>query len=424
MQTRLVILTVALLLGSRSGSAQTPQTPQPPQSQPPVPTSLFTGTLDVGGLFTTVEGDQARYERYRDARDGVYSTFSLNRASDSYLFDANAVHVGYRDQRYAASVESRRVNAAFQWVSLPLNYSFLTRTPYVTNGNTLTLDDNAQRAVQGPSIAPADGTAVGVPCAPGAAPASCSTPALAAQALANRSIYNSIASAFDLRQQRNTGQFAMNYMPTRAIDVNAGFQSWGRDGQQPWGASFAFNNAVEVPKPLDDRTNNVSLAASWAKPRGMFRVGWDGSWFTNHNKSLVWDNPIFLTDFNNGLLPPNGPYDPNGYSNGNGPAQGRESTAPNNVMQVVSAIGLYKMPRRTTLNGTIQLTSQKQDEALIPFTINSVINSPVVFAAFPHIAQLPRPTAEAEARGINTLINLTSRTAAEKRARTATATLR
>ena len=135
MRTRLVILTVALLLGSRLGSAQTPQTPQPPQtpqSQPPVPTSLFTGTFDVGGLFTTVEGDKARYERYRDARDGVYSTFSLNRASDSYLFDANAVHVGYRDQRYAASVESRRVNAAFQWVSLPLNYSFLTRTPYAS----------------------------------------------------------------------------------------------------------------------------------------------------------------------------------------------------------------------------------------------------------------------------------------------------
>jgi hypothetical protein len=412
MRTKLVTLTLALLLTSRLGSAQTPQTPQPPQtpqSQPPVPTSLFTGTFDVGGLFTTTEGDKARYERYRDARDGVYSTFSLNRASDSYLFDANAVHVGYRDQRYAASVESRRVNAAFQWVSLPLNYSFLTRTPYVTNGNTLTLDDNAQRAVQGPTIAPADGSAVGVPCAPGGPPASCSTPALAAQALANRSIYNSIASVFDLRQQRNTGAFALNYTPTRAIDLNAGFQSWSRHGQQPWGASFAFNNAVEVPKPLDDRTNDVSLAASWAKPQGMFRVGWDGSWFTNHFKSLVWDNPIFLTDFNNGLLPPNGPYDPSGYSNGNGPAQGRESTAPNNVMQVVSAIGLYKMPRRTTLNGTIQLTSQKQDEALIPFTINSVINSPVVFAAFPHIAQLPRPTAEAEARGINALINLSSR---------------
>jgi len=140
----------------------------------------------------------------------------------------------------------------------------------------------------------------------------------------------------------------------------------------------------------------------------LFRVGWDGSWFTNHMKSLVWDNPIRITDFNNGLLPPSGPYDPSGYSNGNGPAQGRESTAPNNMMHVVSATGLYKMRGRTTLNGTVQLTSQTQDDALIPFTINSAINSPAVFAAFPHIAQLPRSTAQAEAKGINTLINLSS----------------
>ncbi|HEY5618905.1 MAG TPA: MtrB/PioB family outer membrane beta-barrel protein [Vicinamibacterales bacterium] len=406
MRNRFVILTAALLLASRLGYGQTPQAPQ---TQPQAPPSPFIGTVDVGGLFTTTDGDEARYERYRDTRDGLYSSFSLNRESGSYLFDANATHVGYRDQRYNASLRSRKVNGTFQWVSLPLNYSYLARTPYVTSGNTLTLDDSAQRAVQGPTNATTDGTAVGVPCAPGAPPASCSTPALAAQAKANRSIYNSLASTFDLRQERNTAAAALNYAATRAIDVDARFLSSGRDGQQPWGASFAFNNAIELPKPLDDRTNDLSLGASWANPRGMFRVGWDGSWFTNHMKSLVWDNPIRITDFNNGLLPPSGPYDPSGYSNGNGPAQGRESTAPNNMMHVVSATGLYKMRGRTTLNGTVQLTSQTQDDALIPFTINSAINSPAVFAAFPHIAQLPRSTAQAEAKGINTLINLSSR---------------
>ena len=53
--------------------------------------------------------------------------------------------------------------------------------------------------------------------------------------------------------------------------------------------------------------------------------------------SLVWDYPTFLTDFNNGLPPPNGPYNPSGYSNGNGPAQGRDSTAPSNMTNAVSA---------------------------------------------------------------------------------------
>ena len=57
----------------------------------------------------------------------------------------------------------------------------------------------------------------------------------------------------------------------------------------------------------------------------MVRLAWDGSFFSNQFDTLVWDNPIRATDFNNGLLPPDGPYDPNGYSNGNGPAQGRMS---------------------------------------------------------------------------------------------------
>lgn len=80
-------------------------------------------------------------------------------------------------------------------------------------------------------------------------------------------------------------------------------------------------------------------------------------------------------------------------------------------MHVVSATALYRLPGRTTLNGTAQLTSQNQDETLIPWTINSVINTPGVFAAFPHLAQLPRSTAQGEARGINTLVNLSTRPA-------------
>jgi hypothetical protein len=141
----------------------------------------------------------------------------------------------------------------------------------------------------------------------------------------------------------------------------------------------------------------------------MFRVAWDGSWFTNHNSALVWDNPIRITDFNNGLAPPNGPFDPNGYSNGNGPAQGRMALAPNNMMNVVSGTGMYKLRGRTTVNGTLQLTSQIQDEDLIPWTINPLLSTPAVVASFPHLAALPRQTAEAEAQGINALINVSSR---------------
>jgi hypothetical protein len=407
MRIRSVVLTAALLLPtSRPAVAQTPQAPGTPAQ---TPVSVFTGNVDFGAQFTGVDGDEARYERYRDDRDGVYSTIRLSREGTRYLFDANAFHIGYRDQRYNAAFLSPRLNVTFNFASLPLNFDYETRTPFDGEGGVLSLPDSAQAAVQGPTNATTDGTAVGVPCAPGAAPAACGNPAQAAQAKANRSIYNNFADTFDLRHRRDNAVVAVNAMPTRALDVDARFLSSMRKGDQPWGASFAFNDAVELPQPLDQRTNDVSVGTTWASERTMFRVAWDGSWFANSIHSLTFDNPIRLTDFNNGLAPPNGPYDPNGYSNGNGPAFGRQAMAPDNTMQVVSATAMRKLRGRTTVNGTVQFTNQRQDDALIPWTTNTLITTPQVLAAFPHLAQLPRQTAEAEAQGINALANLSSR---------------
>jgi len=400
-------LIAALLLLPHPALAQAPQ---------PVQSEATTGTADIGPMFTTTKGDEARYERYRDLRDGAYTSLGLNRESSSYLFNATAWHIGYRDQRYNVEYMRPRLTFGFNWISLPLNYSYLTRTAYVTNGTTLTLPDSAQAAVQGPTNAAADGTAVGVPCAPGAPPAGCGTVALAAQAKLNRSIYDSLANPFDLRQIRRTAGFAANYALTSAVDLDARFISSTRDGQQPWNASFAFNNAVELPQPIDQRTNDVSVGASWSNPRGMFRLGWDGSWFTNHNQVLVWDNPIRITNFTNGssvfncpVTGASGPWDCSGYSNGNGPAQGREALAPSNMMNVISAVAMYKLAARTTLNGTLQLTNQRQDADLIPWTINSVIDQPATFNNFPHLANLPRSSADAEAQGVNALINFSTR---------------
>jgi MtrB/PioB family decaheme-associated outer membrane protein len=411
MRKRLVTVAAALLLASRPGFAQASQQTPPPAAPAAAAETPLSGTVDVGGQFTTTDGDEARFERYRDSRSGLYSTFRLNKETASSLFSAEAFHVGYRDQRYAASFVGPKLNATFNFTGIPLNYSYITRTPYTTNGTTLTLPDSIQAAVQGPTNATNDGTAVGVPCAPGAPPAACSTPAQLAQVKAFGTSYNAVAKQFDLEHLRNNTNVGLTYSISRAFDVDANYQASMRSGTQPWGASFAFNNAIELPKPLDERTDDVTLGLSWSNPKSTFRVGWDGSWFTNHLHDLVWDNPIRISDFSNGLVPPLGPYDPSGYSNGNGPALGRMALAPDNMMNVVSATGLYKLATRTTVNGTVQVSQQKQNDTLIPWTINSLIATPLVYAAFPHISALPRTTAEAEAMGLNTLLNLSSRVA-------------
>src|SRR5215216_4214253 len=161
MRNTFVTLTAALLLIPRTGLAQAPSPPQS-QVQAPTPGSTlpFTGVVDFGALFTNTTGDTARFERYRDARDGLFSSLRVNRQTDVFLFAADAQHIGYRDQRYEVSYTRPKLDFGFNFTGQPLNYSYITRTPYTSDGSTLTLDDNAQRAVQGPTFATNDGSAV------------------------------------------------------------------------------------------------------------------------------------------------------------------------------------------------------------------------------------------------------------------------
>ncbi len=185
------------------------------------------------------------------------------------------------------------------------------------------------------------------------------------------------------------------------VGFNVAFTSTHKSGNQPYGMSFAFNNANELPMPIDNRTNDISAGVEYVRPKGMVRVAWDGSFFDNKIKEVVWDNPLRLTDTN--------PYDPSGYSNGNGPATGRMSMPPSNSMNTVSGTGLYKVGRNTNVNGMVSFTAMNQNDQLIPWTTNGAINNPTVLAQFPGLQALPRQTAEASVHGVNAMFNLTSR---------------
>jgi MtrB/PioB family decaheme-associated outer membrane protein len=114
----------------------------------------------------------------------------------------------------------------------------------------------------------------------------------------------------------------------------------------------------------------------------MLRVAYTGSWFDNHDDTLVWDSPLRLDD-----------------SADDGPGHGRMSLWPSNSAQTLSFAGYTKLARRTQLTGFVSFGTWNNDETLQPFTIN---------AALPQIP-LPRDTAEAEASIFSTNLNLVSR---------------
>ena len=371
MRNTLMISTVLLLCAAPLAQAQDAAAPQP------------AGVVDFGLRAGTMDGDAARYERFRDLRNGAFSRVQFGKTTDQVMLSLLATNIGYRDQHYEANYTNgtSTLNAFFD--STPLNYSYLTSTPWreVQTG-VFTLDADARLRVQNRSTG-----VVGVP-------------ANAAQ-LATPSIFRSFAQQLDLQTRRDTigGRYAYDF--TQQLGMNVAVTSTGKTGNQPFGMSFSFNNANELPMPIDNRTNDLSAGLEYVRPEGMVRVAWDASFFTNRIKEVLWDNPLRATDTN--------PIDASGYSNGNGPAFGRMSVPPSNSMNTVSTTGLYKMPGHTTINGIVSFTAMNQNDPLIPWTTNGVINSAATLASWPGLRALPRATAEASVHGVNAMFNFTSR---------------
>ena len=127
MRIRLSIVSAALVLASATfATAQTtPSAPAPSQ-----------GTIELGGLFGSTDGDEARYERYRDTRNGVFSDIRFTKDTDKYLFELKGYHIGYRDQSMRLGYDNGRLRFSAMWDSLPLNYMYGAITPFAGTGTS------------------------------------------------------------------------------------------------------------------------------------------------------------------------------------------------------------------------------------------------------------------------------------------------
>jgi MtrB/PioB family decaheme-associated outer membrane protein len=313
------------------------------QTEPPQ-----VGSFDAGVRVSEVDGNAARFQRYRDLRDGGFlENFRYRRDVDDWLFRATFAHIGYRDQRYEADFNQfGKVKAYFQWDQIPLYYSADTETPYLpTAPGLFELNDETQ--------------------------------------LANSlAVVAATAGPLDLRHRRDVARFGVLVSPASQLDLSLNVSSSRREGQMQWSGTFGFNTAVELPAPIDQRTTDMNAAAEWGDERGSVRLQYDGSWFTNQVQTLVWDNPLRLTD-----------------SPTAGSGRGRMALWPDSTMNAVSVTGAVRLPARSRATAYLSLGAWNQDEDLLPFTINSAI------APIP----LDRPTAEAKAQITAVNLNYSSR---------------
>jgi MtrB/PioB family decaheme-associated outer membrane protein len=313
------------------------------------------GNVDFGGHFSDINGDEARFQRYRDLRNGpTVDNFLFSRRGESWTLNTSATKMGYRDQRYTGEYRLvGKVKASFDWNQIPLFISGDTRTLFSeSQPGVFRLPDTLQAANEARVTTIRD--------------------------------YASQAANLDLRHRRDTGKFDFVYMANPEVDVKFNVTSATRTGAMQWYAPFGFSNVTELPLPLDQRTTDANALLEWASPKGYLSVGWDGSWFNNSIETLVWDNPLKITDSNYSSA----------YSDGRGSSQGRMALWPDSTQQYIHGTASYATPGRGRVTGYLAIGQSKQNSALLPHTIN---------ASIPDIP-LDRPTAEAEIR--NTLVNL------------------
>lgn len=145
-----------------------------------------------------------------------------------------------------------------------------------------------------------------------------------------------------------------------------------KDGLQPYAGGFLTLSTV-LPAPIDYQTDLIQASTAYTAANWQARLGYYGSFFSNANPLLQWDNPF------NPLVA--------------GADQGVLARPPDNDFHQFSLAGNYRWGRSTRLTGNIALGKATQNEPFAPYTVNT------------QLAGTPLPAASADARLDSTLFS-------------------
>jgi MtrB/PioB family decaheme-associated outer membrane protein len=208
--------------------------------------------IELKGLLADVGGSEAKFNEYRDIRDGLYGRFHLIYDSD-YFVGLRASDIGYDTQSYG--LEGGKLGAFkyhFFYSEIPHNFTFGAKSFYSGIGT-----DSLTYPVHPPS------TDV------------------------------SIWSDFDYSLERESYGGGIRLDMIKPFYVDASFSREDRDGIKPTAAAGTSPGgiAIELPEPVDYKTDTLKLEAGYAKKPLFVSVSYLYSRFENENENLRFRNP-------------------------------------------------------------------------------------------------------------------------------------
>ncbi len=164
------------------------------------------------------------------------------------------------------------------------------------------------------------------------------------------------AHTIDLFLVRDRFNAGFDWMSLGPLTFNADFGYEHREGDRPYGATFGFSNAIEIPEPINYDTYNVKAGAEYAEKFLYANVSYSHSSFDNNMQSVTYDNPFLYSS-------------PTNHTGATSPL-GRNALAPSNTYDSVNVVLAKNLPLDSRLMFNFNYAWLRQDENLIAPTIN------------------------------------------------------
>jgi len=330
-------------------------------AEPAAKSSGFSFRLDplvIEVLNVDLDTSSSKFNEYRDIQSG-FNLPQLHVAGESAdgerLLDFRAVHVGRDDARYTLAYGTPgRFQLLVDHNKIVHNFGNDGRMLWTeTSPGVYEIANPVQQAIQN-AIAQQAGI----------------NPAVLTFPFLNNLLapYLATAQRIDLGLRRDRSRVRLDYGQMGALAWALEVTHEKRTGTRPYGASFGFSNATEVPEPIDYDTDGAELSGEWTGKTSGLRFGYRTSRFENNIGSLSWDNPFRATDSTD----PNA-YTAPGSGSINGPSRGLADLAPDNRSNVVFVNGRTQLGADGWLQASGSYNRMTQNDPLLPYTVNTAI---------------------------------------------------
>ena len=333
MLKRLLIL-VAILVGC----AFAQDTTAPPVN--PVST-----TVEIGGQARLVDGDKTfGIQQYRDVPRGIV----MRRLDFQYLTPGNPVRFTFRgfdlfqrDMLFNATLENAtKYKLTFDWEGFARNWSSQNPLVYTEASRAVFVAPLASRI----ALQNASGTAF--------------------ENLASNLINTSPQTSIRNFRERNTLGFSYNL--TDSLTFNLKFLNERKSGHRPWayGTFGSGELGAEVPMPTPYMTNELTAGLDYNKGNLYLGAEYRGSYFTNRESALTFENWARVD-----------PIQATGGSTRGLMAVGQAAMPPSNQANSFAFRGMLLLPGNSRASALVNWSTWKQDEAFLPYSLNTAITN-------------------------------------------------